>query len=120
MHPVEPYIEAWRARLRRSAEEDARHAAQARALLPTIVGCLAERFGATRVVLVGSLARGDFRRGSDIDLWVEGVATERFFEASAEVSRLAHPLQVDLAPWDRIRPEVARIALQDAEVLHGA
>jgi predicted nucleotidyltransferase len=50
---------------------------------------LRDRFGATRVRLFGSLARGDgdVDRGFDIDLAVEGVAPGKFFEAWAVAAR---------------------------------
>jgi uncharacterized protein len=42
---------------------------------------LRERYGATRVVVFGSLARGDFSPHSDIDLVAWDVAPQRYFEA---------------------------------------
>jgi uncharacterized protein len=38
-------------------------------------------FGATDVYLFGSLAKGTFRKDSDIDLAVSGIPPEKFFEA---------------------------------------
>jgi predicted nucleotidyltransferase len=37
-------------------------------------------FGARRVLLFGSVVRGSVRPGSDLDLAVEGVAPDRFFD----------------------------------------
>jgi len=67
---------------------------------------LLNRLGAyeTRIFLLGSMARGDFRRTSDIDIAVEGIAdTETFFELYGKALALtSFPLDVvDLA---RIEP----------------
>jgi len=40
--------------------------------------------GAQRVILYGSLARGDYRPGSDIDLCVEGIPDHEYFRTVAE------------------------------------
>lgn len=73
---------------------------------------LVEGYGATRVVLVGSLARGDFAQGSDIDLAVEGLPPESFFAAGAEIERVAGWIGVDLTPLETasafFRDEAAR------------
>ncbi|MFN4292564.1 MAG: nucleotidyltransferase family protein [Thermoflexales bacterium] len=42
------------------------------------------KHGAQRIILYGSLARGDFRADSDIDLCVEGLSPNKFFRAIAE------------------------------------
>lgn len=50
--------------------------------------CLKDEFGARRVRLFGSLARGDSTEGSDIDLAVEGIEPGEFFHASARAALL--------------------------------
>lgn len=40
--------------------------------------------GAKKIILYGSLARGDYRPDSDIDLCVEGLPDRSFFRALAE------------------------------------
>jgi predicted nucleotidyltransferase len=97
----------------RAAVERAR---QARALLPVIVARLRDTFGARRIVLFGSLARGDFGLESDIDLLVTGIAAERFFHACAAIDRLADPFEVDLVP-EESAPASTRDAAGAGEVL---
>ena len=82
MSDFESYIAGWRDR--RERERRAR--------------VLVDRYGARRVVLVGSLARGDFGLGSDIDLAAEGLPAESFFAAGAELEALAGGIGVDLVP----------------------
>jgi predicted nucleotidyltransferase len=65
---------------------------------------LKEQYGVRRVLLVGSLARGDFRLGSDIDLAVEGLADADLFSAGAELERRAQGLEVDLVPLEDASP----------------
>ncbi len=43
-----------------------------------------QRFGAERVILYGSIARGDTREDSDLDICVEGLPDENFFRALGE------------------------------------
>lgn len=52
----------------------------ARATLKAIADRLRERYGAERVLVFGSVARGESTAHSDIDLLVIGPTKERFFE----------------------------------------
>ncbi len=55
---------------------------------PEAARLLRERFGATRVVLLGSLARGETHADSDVDLAVTGVAMRDHTSALIELERL--------------------------------
>jgi predicted nucleotidyltransferase len=69
------------------------------------------------VGLVGSLARGEFRQGSDIDLAAEGVPPERFFEIAAAIDRMAEPFHADLVPLECATPAfLAQLAADGIEL----
>jgi predicted nucleotidyltransferase len=85
--------------------------------LPEAVGALVTEFGATGVILFGSLARGEAGLESDVDLLVDGLPMERLFEATALVSRVLQA-DVDLVPSEAARPGVRERALSEGRVLH--
>jgi len=68
---------------------------------------LKEHFGATRVLVFGSLAHGAwFTPRSDIDLWVDGIPDEKFFHAEADVEAVATGYKVDLVDSRECSPEL--------------
>jgi len=70
---------------------------------------LKKKYGATRVVLFGSLARSSmFATTSDIDLYAEGVPETRFFEAEAEIEEIAKGFRVDLVETKECPPHLLR------------
>ena len=113
------YAAGWLARDSARAQEEAAWRARIEARLPQVVRLLAEDFGATRVLLFGSLARGTARPESDVDLLVDGLPLERLIEATARVDRLLAEANANLVPADRVRPEVLTRALAEGILLHG-
>lgn len=68
---------------------------------------LKERFGATRVLVFGSLAHGAwFTPRSDIDLLADGIPVEKFFHAEADVEAVATGYKVDLVDSRECSPEL--------------
>lgn len=104
MSEFEPYLRAWRERWRRQREADEKAALEAREIADRLAHHLRDVYGVRRVVLVGSLARGDFRVGSDIDLAAEGIPDDRFFRAGADLEAAAGGLHVDLVPLESADP----------------
>lgn len=100
---------------RRLAAEQALAArvANARTQLPDVANCLLGEFGATRVWLFGSFAVGPLHDGSDVDIAVEGLSSERYFSALAAVGQL-----VDL-PIDLVRVEDSSPSLRARIVCEG-
>ena len=70
---------------------------------------LRDRFGATRVVVFGSLVDpAAFSRWSDIDMAVWGVPAPLFYRAVASVSAQSPEYHVDLVSPEDCRPEMRR------------
>ncbi len=113
------YATGWRARERARQQEDAEWRTRIQARLPQVVRMLAEDFGATRVLLFGSLARSAAGPESDVDLLVEGLRLERIIEATVRADRLLAEASADLVPADRVRPEVMTRALAEGILLYG-
>ena len=88
-------------------EEEERRA-QALAAAERCIAHLKGHYGVKRVFIFGSAAgEGPWHTGSDLDLAVEGLASEDFWSAWAELDRLVPPwLEVDLFPLERAYPEV--------------
>jgi len=82
---------------------------QAWSLARTAADVLRERFGATRVVVFGSLAHDEwFTRWSDIDLAAWGISPEAFFRAVAAVTGLSTEFKLDLVDPQDCRPALRR------------
>ena len=97
--------------------------------VPDVVGRLVERFGPARMVLFGSVARGDDGRESDIDLLVVLPKLEgRHHDAAVAMLRSLRdlPVPVDLVvtdatelDWRSRTPGVVRVALREGVAVHG-
>ena len=104
--------------LRRRAEElAATEAHRERAWLAarSAAAHLRANYGATRVAVYGSLARGSgFSRWSDVDLFAAGIPDSRQIAAIADVFYNEQPIQVNVAPLEILKPHVREQALIDA------
>jgi predicted nucleotidyltransferase len=114
---LETFREGWAARRQAEREADERARREARAELPRLVDVLVRDFGADRVVLIGSLARGDFRAGSDIDLVARGLHGATLFTAGAALER-ASRRPVDLIPMEDASEALLAVMAAEGEVLH--
>lgn len=99
-----PYLAGMRSRRDRARAAAAAAGAEARALAARLAAGLAAEPGVKRVWLVGSLARSQFKLGSDIDLVVEGLPAERLFAVGAALEAEAGGFAVDLVPLESARP----------------
>lgn len=66
---------------------------------------LKEEFGATQVILFGSLLNTTFHEASDIDLAVAGLPEKRYFQAVGHLLSLGD-FDFDLVEIQRARPEI--------------
>jgi len=70
---------------------------------------LRREFGASRVVVYGSLAhRASFTRWSDIDLAAWGIPPALFYRAVAAVTGLSAQFKIDLVSPEDVRPTIRR------------
>lgn len=78
---------------------------------------LVQQFGARRIILFGSLAKGRFQEGSDIDLAAEGIAPGEFFQALAAANRTT-AAWVDLKPWEELEPHFRQRILSTGMIIY--
>jgi predicted nucleotidyltransferase len=104
------YARAWRERWAQEAEAARAAAEHAHKVARSLAARLREEYGVERVLLVGSLARGEFRPASDIDLTVTGLAPADLFRAGADLERMAEGFSVDLVPLESADPAFRRAA----------
>lgn len=92
-------------------------AQEARSVAKKIAEELVKRFGAKRVVLFGSLARGDFSSWSDIDLAVWGIPAAKFFKAVSFASGISDVWKVDLVDVQDCTSTLKEIILKEGTEL---
>lgn len=107
--PYAAYLPGIRARYRAEQAEREAMRLRARADAEAAAGVLRQRFGATRVILFGSVARpGGFFEQSDIDLAVSGIPVSTFFRAWAEAARVAS-VEVDVVDLAECSPTLRTV-----------
>jgi len=110
---------AYQREVARAAQERRRtSAAELRARLPAVVASLAAQ-GAARIILFGSIARGEADDDSDLDIAVVGLPAARFFETMAQAWAAAGR-PVDLVRLEDAPPTLRDRILADGEVLRDA
>lgn len=65
-----------------------------------------KNLGAKKVILFGSLATGRFRKGSDIDIAVEGLTAGSYFKALGVVEEILGDVPFDLVDLREALPSV--------------
>lgn len=116
--PAVDLVEAWRERFARERLDLAEEAANARAQAEGCARLLVERFGAARVYLVGSLARGrGFHRRSDIDLAVSGLPSEHYLAAVDALYGLVDR-DIDLIRVEDAADEMSKHVAAEGELLY--
>jgi predicted nucleotidyltransferase len=97
--------------LERYSKDGALLARRDRALMISrqIADLLRKKYGATRVVLFGSLAHNAwFTPRSDIDICAEGIPVDRFFQAESEIQDSSEGFKIDLVDPQECSPELLR------------
>ena len=79
-----------------------------------VADCLKKKYGASRVVLFGSLVRKHYlHERSDIDLLVKGIKKSDLLHAGFEASNIAKPFDVDIIPFEIADPNIVKIANEE-------
>jgi predicted nucleotidyltransferase len=132
--PIAEYAAAWRRRAARERTSEARWRGAIRSVLPDLVAWLVLEKGVTGVTLFGSFARDEATPGSDLDLLVDGLPTERLLATAACAQRwldahiraLDNPdtshldlVDLDLVTRELVRPEVAVRIEREGSRLYG-
>lgn len=115
------YRRAWQRRWREAREQDRKRTEKLREVALVCARLLVDRFGAERVYLFGSLARGHrLHKRSDIDLAVEGLAPGRvYWRALSQLWELLLPgVDLDLVPLEDAHPELVDLIHREGELLY--
>jgi predicted nucleotidyltransferase len=110
-------LEYWRHRCLQQQKHHQQLAQQARTDLEKIVPLLVQQFGATRIILFGSLVKGTFAEGSDIDLAVAGISPHQFFTAMGALTQISE-FWVDLKPLENLEPYFLNKVIRTGECLY--
>lgn len=87
---------------------------QAKSLASEAADVLRKDFGATKVILFGSLLnRAWFTTWSDIDLAAWGISKEQYFAAVAFVTGMSKDFKIDLVDPETCRPNLLEVINQD-------
>lgn len=113
------YIDYWRDRQVQQAAESERLAAQAWADVQHIAEILRTEFGATEMIVFGSLVKGGFDAESDIDIAVDGIPPADYFTAMAAANRISHQW-VDLKPIAALDPHFRQKVIQTGRRIDAA
>jgi len=116
------YVEAWRKRLSQEESERRMRARRLRELAHACARRLVQDFGARKVYLFGSLLREDVVHArSDIDLAVEGLEGDSYFEALSAVWKLLPAgVELDLVLLEEAWPGLAERVRTEGELLDAA
>ncbi len=120
MRPLDDYIAYWKQRAVKQVNVDMDIRDRAMREARRLAAVLAQVYGAEKVYLFGSLAKRDalFAPTSDIDLAVEGLASDCFYEALGDLlSRSA--FMVDLKPLEGVSASLRLRVGREGVLLYG-
>ena len=80
---------------------------------------MVNKFNAQQIILFGSLAKGKFKDGSDIDLAVAGIPKCEYFADVAAVNQITR-FWVDLKPLENLEPHFLHRILTMGECIYEA
>lgn len=111
------YLEAWRKRVATEEWEVDRLKEEATAAAAEMATRIGRRFLVKRIYLFGSLVSGGFRRDSDIDLAVEGLAPQEYWSALGCVED-TKGFDVDLVAMETAAPTLRERIMAEGRLLY--
>lgn len=115
---IQPHhIDYWRRRQAAQKLEDDRLQQQAWEDVQAVSAILNQEFGATRVIVFGSLVKRRFHADSDIDIAAEGIPVADYFAAVAAANRVSRRW-VDLKPLEALEPHFRDRVLAEGKVIY--
>jgi predicted nucleotidyltransferase len=112
------YIDYWRDRQAKEAAASKALAKRAWADVERIARLLTTDFGATQIIVFGSLVQGDhFDIDSDIDIAVKGIPPDQYFTAMAAANRITSQW-VDLKPIEALDPHFLQKVMSTGKSIH--
>jgi predicted nucleotidyltransferase len=110
------YVAATRERARREAALLSRRRSRAWELARAAAGLLRQKYGASRVVVFGSLVHpGRFTRWSDVDLAAWGLDPDRAMRAVMEVHELDAEIRVNLVEAETAHPHLLAVIEEEGQ-----
>jgi predicted nucleotidyltransferase len=113
------YLQYWRERQKKQRDYNQSLAYSAREQLEPIIDYLKENFPVTKIILFGSLVKGKFCETSDIDLAVDGIPPEKYFQVLNTVNSMSDRL-IDLKPLEALEAHFLKRVLETGEVLYAS
>lgn len=110
------YIDYWKAREAKYEAQCKLWEKEAWVEVEAIAKLLQERFGATKIVVFGSLVKDRFGEDSDIDIAVEGIDSKSLWDAYAEISQCSQRF-IDLKAMEKLDPYFKKRVLETGKVL---
>lgn len=115
---VASYAQGWVRRARALGARLAARREELRGQAVAIAGAIRERWPEARVHLLGSVLDPDtFRMDSDLDLVVEGVSAETYWEAWAVAEPLARGTRLDFIRFETAAPALRELVRAEGEEL---
>jgi len=117
---MDTYIIGWDKRLKTDKKHMEERRQKAYFAAQRCARLLYQKYGVDKVYLFGSLAKAEtFHQKSDIDLAVEGLPSQFYFKALAEIwHELPSGMELDLIPLEDADAEFYKKVLEEGILLH--
>ena len=119
MTDITPYLNYWRNKQQKEQAYHQKLAQQAKDSLEPIINYLTQNFKIKKIILFGSLVKGNFSETSDIDLAVEGIPPQDYFAVLAKINGMSDRL-IDLKPIESLDPHFLKRVLETGDCLYAS